>query len=486
MLVEAYLESIRKYPQKLAVRDPTREMTFSQLATFAQVIRREVLKATQCERVGLMLPASAACQGTILGILWAGKTIVPLNFLLQPGELTYVAADAGLDLVISIEYFKDLMSEIPVRTCYLEQMGLKRRYLWEKLRRTPEPPTPAQDDVAAIVYTSGSTGKPKGVCLTHSNFTTNCRGAIEHLQIGPDNHLLGVLPSFHVFGLTMLIFVPAVLGATATYIPRFSPQATYKALASGEITVFMGIPSMHNAIARLKNIDADKLTNVKLALSGGEPMPITVYDLVKERTGLELMQGYGLTETSPVISCSQPWAHRLGTVGKPIPGVEVQIRDEAGHALDMGQEGEICVRGPLVMKGYYNRPEETAAVIDREGWFRTGDIGKLDTDNYLTITGRAKDLIIVGGENVYPREIESVLEQHSAVSEAAVIGRPDASRGEVVIGFVTLDGDADITDNELRNFCREHLAGYKVPREISILPDFPRGPTGKILKRELN
>jgi len=485
MLFEILLESARKYPHKTAAKDPTRTIKYSQLTTFARVIRREVLKRTSRPRVGIMLPASAACQGTILGALWAGKTIVPLNFLLQPAELQYMIHDAELDLVISTHYFEKLMSQIPVQTRYLEQLGLKRRYMWEKLRSTPEPPYASADHLAAIIYTSGSTGKPKGVCLTNNNLLSNCRAAIEHLKITPDNHLLGVLPTFHVFGLTMLAFVPAVLGATTTYIPRFSPQAAYKAMAAGDITIFMGIPSMYNAIARLKNIDPPKLKNVRLALSGGEPMPLNVYELVKKRMGLEILQGYGLTETSPVISAEQPWAHRLGTVGKPVPGTEVQIRDPDGNALDTGQEGEICVRGPQVMKGYHNRPADTAEVIDKNGWFRTGDIGKLDQDNFITITGRAKELIIVGGENVYPREIESVLEQHPNVAEVAVVGRPDQSRGEVVIAFLILNENAKATADDLRNFCREHLAGYKIPRQIHIRPDLPRGPTGKILKKEL-
>jgi len=485
MLIECFLDSVSKYPDKPAIHDPTRDLNYSQLATFARIIRRETLKQTRCPRVGLMLPASAGGIGTTLGILWAGKTMVPLNFLLQAEEMEYIVKDAGLDLVISTEYFEKLMSAVPIKTLYLERLGIKRKYLWEKLKSTPEPPHVTKDDVAAIVYTSGSTGKPKGVCLTQNNFYTNCRDSIEHLHISPDHHLLGVLPTFHVFGLTMLLFMPMILGATITYIPRFSPQTTYKAIASGNITIFIGIPSMYNAIARLKNIEPDKFNNIHLLLSGGEPMPLSVFDLVKQKTGCEIMQGYGMTETSPVISCNRPWGHRLGSVGQPIPNVEVQIRDETGKILGIEQEGEICVRGPLTMKEYYKRPEDTAAVFYDQGWLRTGDIGKLDNDNYLTITGRAKELIIVGGENVFPREVESVLEKHPSVSEAAVIGQPDTSRGEIIIAFVILAEGKSIEPNELRAFCREHLASFKVPREIHIRPDLPRGPTGKILRRKL-
>ena len=203
-----------------------------------------------------------------------------------------------------------------------------------------------------------------------------------------------------------------------------------------------------------------------------------------ERTGVRLMEGYGLTETSPVISCDMPSTHRVGTVGQPLPGVQTQVRDQTGQPLSAGQEGELFVRGPLVMKGYFHRPDETAAVIDADGWFRTGDIIRIDA-GYISITGRAKDLIIVGGENVYPREVESVLEQHPAVADAAVVGREDGSRGEVVVGFVSLHEGADATGDRLRHFCRDQLAGYKVPRQIHVRPDLPRGPTGKVLKRQL-
>jgi long-chain acyl-CoA synthetase len=288
-----------------------------------------------------------------------------------------------------------------------------------------------------------------------------------------------------VFGLTVVTFLPIVLGGTVSFIPRFSPQATHRAIVNEPVNILMAVPSMYAAIARLKSLEPSQFSRITLAASGGEPLPRTVYEMFFEKTGIRLIEGYGLTETSPIISIDEPWDHQVGTVGKPLPNLEIQVRDAENKVLPLEQEGELCVRGPSIMKGYYNKPQETAAVIDSGGWFRTGDIVRVSPEGHIAITGRAKDLIITGGENVYPREVESVLEEHPAVAEAAVIGQPDTSRGEVVVGVITLKDGQQVDANELRAFCKDRLAGFKIPREIHIRPDLPRGPTGKILKREL-
>jgi long-chain acyl-CoA synthetase len=486
MVIESLLDAAHRFPDKPAALDPFRQLTYNQLTTLAKAIRRLILKETDCQRVGIMLPGTAAGLATLLGTLWAGRTAVPLNFLLQGRELALIIQDAGIDLIISTTHFSATLDTLPIRTLYIEQSGLPRRYLWEKLRRTPDPPSVSPEDLAAIVYTSGSTGQPKGVCLTHNNFRSNTQSAIRHLQLQPESHLLGVLPPFHVFGLTILGFLPVALGATVTYIPRFSAQAVYDAIkAEPAISLLMAVPSMYAAIGRLKSLQPEKFQRLALAVSGGEPLPRKIYDLILQKTGIRLMEGYGMTETSPVISCDLPSAHRVGTVGVPLPGVELQVRDEAGQPLPISETGELYVRGPLVMKGYYNRPDDTRAVIDKDGWLRTGDIVQIADDGHIAITGRSKDIIIVGGENVYPREVEAVLEQHPGVQEAAVVGQTDAMRGEVVVGFVISSGSGEVTETELRSFCRDHLAGFKVPRQILIRGDLPRGPSGKILKREL-
>ncbi|HSW44196.1 MAG TPA: AMP-binding protein [Phycisphaerae bacterium] len=485
MFIECLLDSVSSRPDRLAARDPFRELSNAQLARFARVISRIVRKETACERVGVMLPASTAGLGTLLGVLWAGRTAVPLNFLMQPPELAAVAKDARIDLILATRHFESQLANMPVRVLYLEQLPLKRFYLLEGLRRTPKPPRVSQDDLAAIVYTSGSTGQPRGVCLSHGNLMSNCRAAAEHFHLDSSHHLLGMIPPFHVFGLTIIKLLPVVIGAAITYVPRFSPQAVVEVARRGEVSVIMAVPSMFAAIARLKSVTPGDFPGIRLAVSGGEPLPNNLYEEVRRKTGLNLLEGYGMTETSPVISANQPGAQRVGSVGRPIPGVEVQVRDTAGRALPTGETGELYVRGPGVMKGYFNRPQETAATVDADGWLRTGDIVHIDADGFITITGRAKEMMIVAGENVYPREVEAVLERHPSVREAAVIGRRDEHRGEAVVAFVIPGENTAPTANELRAFCRDHLASHKIPREVHVVQDLPRGPTGKILKREL-
>lgn len=485
MLVGCLLDTAERTSGKVAARDGMREVTYSQLVTFSRVMSRLVPRETKCERVGIMLPASVAALGTILGSLWSGRVAIPLNFLLPARELAAVVADARIDLIIGTKYFKEHLDPLPVKVVYLEELSLKRAYLAEKLRFAPRVPKVDPHETAAIIYTSGSTGQPKGVCLTYHNLLTNCRGAIEHFRMTPEHHILGMIPPFHVFGLTCTTLLPFVMGGTVSFLPRFSPQAIHKSIRETDISIIMAVASMYGAIARLKNIEPADFKRLVLTVSGGEPLPRRTYDDFLAKTGVSLLEGYGLTETSPVISANQPWANKIGTVGRPIRDCELLVRDEAGRSLPIGQEGELCVRGPMIMKGYFNRPEETAAVIDKDGWFRTGDIVRLDEEGFIKITGRAKEMMIVGGENVFPREVESVLEQHPAVFEVGVLGRPDSSRGEVVVAFVALKDGAQATADELREFSRHRLAGYKTPRELYILDSLPHGPTGKILKREL-
>ncbi|MBP7935625.1 MAG: AMP-binding protein [Phycisphaerae bacterium] len=485
MLLRCLLDAAERIPGKAAARDGVREVTYAQLVTLSRVMARLVIRESRCEGVGIMLPASVAALGTILGTLWAGRIAIPLNFLLPARELAAILADAGIDLVIATRHFKDQLAQLPVKAVYLEDLPLKRAYLVEKLRSAPPIPHVDPHDTAAIIYTSGSTGQPKGVCLTHNNLLTNCQGAIEHFQMTPEHHVLGIIPPFHVFGLTCTTLLPVVLRATVTFLPRFSPQAIHKSIRDSDISIIMAVASMYGAIARLKQIEPADFKRLVLTVSGGEPLPRRTYDDFLAKTGVSLLEGYGLTETSPVVSSNQPWANKIGTVGRPIRDCELLVRDEAGRSLPIGQEGELWVRGPMIMKGYFNRPEETAAVIDKDGWFRTGDIVRLDEESFIKITGRAKEMMIVGGENVFPREVESVLEQHPAVFEVGVIGRLDHSRGEVVVAFVALKDGAQATADELREFSRQRLAGYKTPRELYILESLPHGPTGKILKREL-
>lgn len=485
MLVDALLDASRRCPHTHAVADGSRTLTYKQLTLLAAVFREVVSRTTYCPRVGIMLPASTAFPAVFFGTLWAGRTAIPLNFLLQADELNRIIADAQLDCILTIGHFRELVEALPVRAVYLEELSLKRRMLFAMLKRRPPVPAADPEATAVILYTSGTTADPKGVELTYRNLHSNCVDAIHSLEIEPPQVFLNILPPFHVFGLTANVLVPVFLGASVHAIPRFSPLAAARMVAEHKITIILAIPSMYAAILRTKSTKPDTFRSLYLAISGGEPLPDSVRSGFAERFGVNLRQGYGLTETSPVVSAGCATVHREETVGKPIRNVQVRIVGADGSELPIGQDGEILIRGPNVMKGYYRKAEETRRVLDADGWFHSGDIGRFDADGFLSITGRAKEMLIIGGENVFPREIEAVLEMHEAVLQAAVIGVPDGLRGEAPVAFVIPQKDAAVTADDLRNFARRKLAGFKTPKRIEIRPDLPLGPTGKILKRRL-
>ena len=485
MLVEPLLNASSRTPNKLAVTDPNRELTYKQLTAFAAALRAMVLKQTDCPRVGVMMPSLGSGMALFYGIWWAGRTVVPLNFLAPAPELAAIIDDAGIDLIITIEPFADALASLPIRKIYLEQMGLKRKTLAALVRRWPALPENAPDETAVILYTSGTTGRPKGVCLSFDNLRSNAEAGIEHMRLAPDHQFLGVIPSFHVYGLSTTILCPVLVGATTHFLPRFQPLTVINTIHERRITVVVLVASMYQALARTK-LPGDRLASVELAISGGEPLPPAAARAFAEKFGVPLLEGYGMTETSPFVSVNRPTANKPGTAGQLLSGVEVRIVDDNGQDVSAGAGGEILVRGPGVMRGYYNQPEETAKAVDETGWLWTGDIGTLDNDGYLSITGRKKEMIIVGGENVYPREVEDILTLHDDVAEAAVIGVPDASRGEVVAAVIVPAEDRKPDEIAIRDFCRKRLAGFKVPRQVRVGSDLPRGPTGKILKRKLH
>jgi len=485
LLVDQLLASTERDPSQLAVSDPVRQLSYANLVRLADVLGRQIAKNTSCPRVGLMLPSSCAFAGAFYGCLYARRTVVPLNFLLQPAELAQVVADAQIDLVLSIKHFEDILRALPVRAVYLEDLPLKREMILQRLRRsTPAPPVHA-DDVAVIVYTSGTSAVPKGVCLTHGNLSRNAAACVEHARLTGEHRFLGLLPLFHGFGLTGTLLAPISVGASTWYMPRFQPAGVFDTVRQQQTSVMMGIASMYAAMLRVKQARQDDLATIEYAVSGGEALPGMVHSAFAERFGVSLLQGYGMTETSPVVSLNLPWANRPDSVGSPLPGVTVAAVDEAGQPLPAGQTGELWIRGHNVMRGYYRKHEETRAAITHDGWLKSGDVGTVDADGHVSIRGRKKEIIIVSGYNVYPREVESVLEQHPAVEQVAVVGQPDASRGEVIVAFVIPADGSEAGETSLREFCRDKLAGYKVPRRVILRDDLPRGPTGKIHKRAL-
>ena len=480
MIFEYLLEHGLGQPETVAVIDDAGQTTYQQLARMAEGLGTHLAAATSRPRVGLLLPAGAGYVASFYGALSAGKTVVPINFLLGDREIKHILSDSGIDTVVTI----------PALASRVAGAGLNVVDLAAVLQSLPpasaQRPTRTPDDTAVLLYTSGTSGLPKGVMLTYGNLQSNVDGSIRHMRLRPDHRYLGVIPLFHSFGIMAMMLAPVQQGSTIIYMARFSPVAAVKALREHRASLILGVPSMYAAIANLKSATREDFGSVYAAISGGEPLPARVREQVRSRFGVELLEAYGLTETSPAVTFNTPDDHRAGSVGRPLSGVTVRIAGEDGGALPPGQVGEVWVRGPMVMKGYYDLPRETAEVLTADGFFKTGDLGRLDADGYLWITGRKKEMIIVSGEKAFPREIEEVLARHPGVAEAAVVGKKDASRGEVVVAFVTPAGENPPKPEELRDFCRaEGLVTWKVPREVFVVAELPRSPTGKVLKRLL-
>jgi long-chain acyl-CoA synthetase len=349
----------------------------------------------------------------------------------------------------------------------------------------PEVVPRQDDDTAVILYTSGTTGHPKGAELTHGNLTRNAEVMItDLLRLTADDVIFGGLPLFHAFGQTCTLNAAVARGASVSLLPRFDPGQALQVMAGHGVTIFMGVPTMYVALLHADKGGYDG-SGLRLCLSGGAAMPVEVMRSFEDAFGCLVLEGYGLSETSPVASFTHPDRERKpGSIGTPIRGVEMRAVDGQGGEVPLGEVGEITIRGHNVMKGYWRRQEETAAAIP-DGWFRTGDMGRVDDDGYFFIVDRKKELIIRGGYNIYPREIEEVLYEHPAVAEAAVIGVPHPALGEEVAAAVVLKPGASATAPELRDYVKAQVAAYKYPRRIWIADTLPKGPTGKILKREI-
>jgi long-chain acyl-CoA synthetase len=337
-----------------------------------------------------------------------------------------------------------------------------------------------------ILYTSGTTGKPKGAELTHDNLYENTRvSATTLFELTPDDVVLGALPLFHAFGQTCALNASVLSGALLTMLPRFEPGKGLEVIARDGVTVFEGVPTMFNAFLHAPDRDSYDTSSLRVCCSGGAAIPVEVLKGFEEAFGCAVLEGYGLSETSPVASFNHPHGIRkAGSIGTPIEGVEMKVGDDAGQEVPDGEVGQIFIRGHNVMKGYWQRPDATAEVM-KDGWFATGDMAVRDEDGLYAIVDRKKDMIIRGGYNVYPREIEEVLYEHPAVREAAVIGVPDDALGEEVAAAVVAKEGQTIDVDELRGFVKEQVAGYKYPRVIWLVDELPKGPTGKILKREI-
>ena len=437
------------------------------------------------DRVGLMLPNVPQFATAYYGTLRAGAIAVPMNTLLKQREAAYCLTDSEARIVFAWHNCADVARPASAQTgaeCIVVAAG----EFEELLASAPSQSeiSPREDiDTAVILYTSGTTGTPKGAELTHANLARNAEIVVRMLAVGPDDVILGALPLFHAFGQTCGLNAATAAGAKLALIPRFDPAEALEVVERSRVTVFEGVPTMFAALLHCgRRADTSSL---RLCVSGGAAMPIEVMRGFEDAFGCRVLEGYGLSETSPVASFNQPdRARKPGSIGMPVEGVQMRLVDTQGADVAPGEVGEITIRGHNVMKGYWNCPEATTEAI-RDGWFYTGDLARTDRDGYYFIVDRKKDMIIRGGYNVYPREIEEVLYEHPAVLEVAVIGIPDERLGEEIGAAVALKDGAEATRGELREYVKARVAAYKYPRHIWLLPELPKGATGKILKREI-
>ena len=440
------------------------------------------------DRVGIMLPNVPAFPIAFYGALGAGAIVVPMNPLLKSREVAYYLGDSGAKVLLA---WHEAAGEAAkgaagtgARVIEVDELDLAG--LLAGLAPVPPSTDQADGDDAVILYTSGTTGRPKGAELTHANLTRNAElTAATMLNAGPGDVVMGCLPLFHVFGLTCGLNATIAGGGTLTLLPRFHAGKALEIIGRDKVTVFEGVPTMYAAMLHHRAHATADTSSLRTCISGGAAMPLEIMRGFEQAFGCMILEAYGLSETSPIASFNHPGRVRKpGSIGTPMDGVEMRVVDGEGASLPAGEVGEIAIRGHNVMKGYWGKPEATAEAIP-DGWFRTGDLAKVDADGYFHIVGRQKDLIIRGGYNIYPREIEEALHEHQAVAEVAVIGIPHVELGEEVGAAVKLKPGATATPAELRAFARERVAAYKYPRHVWLVRELPKGPSGKILHREV-
>ena len=493
-------ESETRHADRTAVVLGDLRLTYAQLwghaKQYAQVLRDHGVGPG--DKVALLLPNTPHFPLAYFGTLALGGVAVPVHALLKAEEIQYVLEDSGAKVLVCAA---PLMGEgakgaelagIPVLgvmdggDATVERIDNKAFEVQPIDAIVPREP----DDTAVILYTSGTTGQPKGAEITHLNVMMNVvASSTSSFDIGPDDVVLGCLPLFHTFGQTCCMNTAFYVGASVVLLPRFDGAQALELLAKEKCTIFMGVPTMYIGLIEAAKT-SDLRPKLKSAMSGGAALPVPVLEKFHEVFGTQVLEGYGLTETSPVATFNQVgFEPKPGTVGKQIWGVEVEVAkaevDERIELLPTGELGEIVVRGHNVFKGYLNKPEATAAAIV-DGWFRTGDLGTKDEEGYVSIVDRKKDMVIRGGYNVYPREVEETLLRHPAVGQVAVFALPDPQYGEEVSAAIVRDpSGGEVTEDEIRAWSKEKLANYKYPRRIFFVDSFPLGPSGKVLKREL-
>ena len=440
------------------------------------------------DRVAVMLPNVPALPIMFFGALGAGAVVVPMNPLLKSREIAYYLGDSGAKVLFTWPSAAGEAAKGAAETGVqvIEVPGPDLAALLADQVAAAQIAAPAGEDDAVILYTSGTTGKPKGAELTHANLYRNAElTALTLLHNGPGDVLMGCLPLFHVFGLTCALNAAVFAGCSLTLLPRFDPGQALQIIGRDKVTIFEGVPTMYAAMLHHPGSGQADVSSLRLCVSGGAALPVEILRGFEETFQCMILEGYGLSETSPVASFNHPdKVRKPGSIGTPVAGVRMRVVDADGTEVPAGEVGEIVIAGHNIMRGYWRMPEATAEAIT-DGWFRTGDLARADEDGYFYIVDRKKDMIIRGGFNVYPREVEEVLYEHPAVAAVAVVGIPNDELGEEIGAAVELKPDETVTAGELIAFTGDRIAPYKCPRHIWIVPDLPKGPTGKILRREV-
>jgi len=500
-LCDILRQSAARLPDKTAVVLDGRRLTYGELDALSDRVGGNLRAGglPPGSAVGLMLPNLPEFLVAYYGILKAGGMVVPINPLYRASEVAHYLRDSGARTIVAWE------GATPAVAAAAEAVGDTRTFVvgrpgpesppgstwsFELLLqdgnvRDPAPTT--SDDTAVILYTSGTTGRPRGAELSHFNLFMNCHVSGQMFGVLAEDVVLGALPLFHAFGQSSVMNIAVHFGCTLSLLPRFEARRALEVIQRDRVTLFSGVPTMFLALLAEPTLDQYDLSSLRTASSGGASLPAEVLDAFEARFEVPILEGYGLSETSPTATFNQSIRdRRVYSVGKPIWGVEVRVVDGDSRELPRGAEhvGELAIRGHCVMKGYYHNPEATAEAL-AGGWLRTGDMGYRDEDGFLFIVDRKKDLVIRGGMNVYPREVEEVLFSHPAVEQAAVIGVPDRRLGEEVMAVVQFKPGASATEEEIIAHCRERLAAYKYPRYVRFVDVLPLGATGKIEKKQL-
>ena len=525
--VQQYLiNAAKNYPDKIAIHFMGKEMTYKKLYEESLVFAGYLqdLGISKGDRVAIMLPNTPQSVVAYYAILMAGGIVVQTNPLYTERELEYQMKDSGAVAIITLDILYPRVSSVQSRTDlkhifvtaikdYLpfpknlvypyiqkKQYGIvvnvkhegSTHLLKEIIKDQPKELKAFdfnfEEDLALLQYTGGTTGFPKGVMLTHKNLVSNtsmCQAWLYKCKPGEES-VLGILPFFHVYGMTAVLILSVMQAQKMILLPKFDVVTTLKTIDKMHPTLFPGAPTIYIGLLNHPDLKKYNLSSIKACISGSAPLPVEVQQKFEDVTGGKLVEGYGLTESSPVTHSNFLWDRPKvkGSIGVPYPDTDAAIFSMEGERLPVGEIGEIAVKGPQVMKGYWNRPEDTEQTL-RDGWLLTGDLGYMDDQGYFYVVDRKKDMIIAGGFNIYPREIEEVLYEHPDVQEAVAAGIPDPYRGETVKAYVVLKDGSTVTEDELNQFTRKYLAAYKVPRIYEFRKELPKTAVGKILRRTL-